>query len=81
MFNQLLNGIPASVVAANPDIRPGSKIDRMFDSELNIGGPIRHDRLWYTGSVRFGEVYTFRVGSYNPDNTQLLIDYQLGRKT
>lgn len=75
--DQLLRGVPAQALAANPNLEPGSQIAHLFDSSFNMGGPIMRDRLWFVASIRLGESYTYRVGSYNADGTQLLIDHQL----
>lgn len=74
---ELLRGVPALALAANPNIEPGAAIEHLFDSAFNMSGPIVAGRLWFTGSARLGESFTYRVGSYNADGTQLLADYQL----
>jgi hypothetical protein len=71
---QLLAGVPAAALAANPSIEPGSALQHMFDSGVTLGGPVIHDRLWYYGSARHAEMYRYQVGSYNADGSQLLDD-------
>ena len=71
---QLLAGVPARALAANPDITVGSNTPRIWDAGFNLGGPIKKDRVWFFGAAREGEVYRKQVGSYNADGTQLLDD-------
>jgi hypothetical protein len=78
---QLLAGVPAYALAANPNPRLGESIEHMFDLAGSFSGPIIKDRLWYSGALKLGEVYTRRVGSYNEDGTQLLSDNQLRQST
>jgi hypothetical protein len=74
---QLLKGVPALVLAQNPDIRLGSPIEHLFDSAITLGGPIQRDRIWFFVSGQLGQVYQRQVGSYNADGTELLNDNQL----
>jgi hypothetical protein len=78
---QLLAGVPAYALAANPNPRLGESVEHMFDLSATVSGPIIKDRLWYSGAFKLGEVYTRRVGSYNADGTQLLSDNQLRQTT
>src|SRR5262245_7976520 len=71
---QLLKGVPAKALAANPNIDLGSNTPRLYDSGFNEGGPIMKDTLWFFGSARYNQVYRKQVGSYNADGTQLLDD-------
>jgi hypothetical protein len=76
---QLLNGVPAKALAANPNLIPGSFLapGGLFDSAFTAGGPIVKDRLWFLGSERYGAEYRYDVGDYNVDGTQLLDDNTL----
>jgi hypothetical protein len=69
---QLLAGVPAKALAANPNIIPGSALTHMYDSAATIGGPILKDKVWFFGSERYAELNRYQVGSYNADGTQLL---------
>lgn len=71
---QLLAGVPAKALAANPNITVGSNTPRIWDAGFNLGGPIKKDRLWFFGAARESEVHRKQVGSYNADGTQLLDD-------
>jgi hypothetical protein len=74
---QLLSGVPAQALAANPDISPSGKTPRLWETGFTYGGPILRDRLWFQGSGKIGEVYRYRIGSYNADGTQLLEDNRM----
>jgi hypothetical protein len=76
---QLLNGVPAKALAANPNLIPGSFLapGGLFDSAVTVSGPIVKDRLWFLGSERYGGEYRYDVGDYNVDGTQLLDDNTL----
>ena len=41
---QLRRQIPAIVLAANPDIRPGQQIQSLFDTSATLSGPILRGR-------------------------------------
>jgi hypothetical protein len=52
-YNNSLQGsnIPADVIARG--IREGSnEIDRYYDTAINVGGPIKRDRVWWFGTYR-----------------------------
>ena len=74
---QLLAGVPANVLAINPNIDPGGDIDRLYDSAITYSGPVVRDRVWFVATAKLGESNTYKVGSYNADGTQLLSDNRL----
>jgi hypothetical protein len=74
---QLLAGVPAVALKANPNITPAPYIDTLFDSAFTLSGPIARDRLWFFGEVKYGKSNIYQVGSYNSDGTQLLSDNTL----
>ena len=74
---QLLAGVPAAALKANPNIVPGGEIQLLFDSAFTLSGPIRRDRLWFFGHTKLGKSNQYKVGSYNADGTQLLSDNTL----
>jgi hypothetical protein len=52
-YNNSLQGsnIPADVIARG--IRPGSnEIDHYYDWAINVGGPIKRDKVWWFGTYR-----------------------------
>jgi hypothetical protein len=74
---QLLAGVPAAALAANPNIIPGGDIKLLFDSAFSMSGPIVKDRVWFFGHEKLGKANQYAVGSYNSDGTQLLSDNTL----
>jgi Carboxypeptidase regulatory-like domain len=70
----LLSDVPAIALAADPNLKPGAAIKRMWDTAATISGPILRDRLWYAGSVRYGVLDQYRLGQYNPNGQQVLDD-------
>jgi hypothetical protein len=74
---QLLAGVPAAALAANPGIVPGGEIELLFDSALNVAGPVIRDKLWFFAHSKLGKSNQYKVGSYNSDGTQLLSDNTL----
>jgi Carboxypeptidase regulatory-like domain len=71
---QLLAGVPAKALAANPNITVGSNTPRLWDAGFNLGGPIKKDRVWFFGAAREAQAFRKQVGNYNADGTQLLDD-------
>jgi hypothetical protein len=74
---QLLAGVPAFALAANPNLVVGSNTPLLYDSSFTLGGPIEKDRLWVFGSANNSVVNRFQVGSYNADGSQLEDDNRL----
>jgi Carboxypeptidase regulatory-like domain len=74
---ELLLGVPPRVLAANPDIQPGSEIIRMYDVGLTVTGPILVDKLWFVGTLKRTFLDQYRIGSYNPDGTQFVDDNKM----
>jgi len=74
---QLLAGVPAAALKANPNITPAPYIDALYDSGFTLTGPILRDRLWFFGELKYGKSNIYQVGSYNSDGTQLLSDNTL----
>jgi hypothetical protein len=70
----LLAAIPPKALAANPDLTPGSKILKIFDTGATFSGPVMRDRLWWAASTKFVGLDQLRLGSYNPDGTQFVDD-------
>ena len=71
---QLLAAVPARVLQANPNLEPSPKILTFYNLEGSVTGPILRDRLWFTASANTKPLEQYRLGSYNPDGTQLLDD-------
>jgi carboxypeptidase family protein/TonB-dependent receptor-like protein len=72
LYAQLLSGIPAKVLAANPGIQPNADIRKMTDAGAWLGGPIVRDRLWFVGTWRDQRLAQYTIGNYNADGTEVL---------
>jgi hypothetical protein len=73
----LLAAVPARARAANPNIEPSAQILGIYDNSVTLGGPIVHDRLWYSGTASEVTLNQYRLGSYNPDGTRVLDDNRM----
>ena len=71
---QLLAGVPARVLAANPNIEPNADIQKMYDVGASLAGPVIRDKLWFSGTWHDQRFDAFRLGSYNPDGTPVIND-------
>jgi hypothetical protein len=70
----LLAAVPARALAANPNLNPSSQTLKIYDTGISASGPIVHDKLWWTGNVKFVGLNQLRLGSYNPDGSQFVDD-------
>ncbi len=70
----LISGIPAEILDANPNLEPTAKVYGMFDTVASVTGPIIRDRLWFSGSAALSSLNKAELGSYNPDGTQTVDD-------
>ena len=71
---QLLAGVPARALAANPNIEPHADIRLMTDAGAWLAGPIVRDTLWFSGTWHDQRLDRYNLGSYDPDGTQVLDD-------
>ena len=74
---QLRKQIPAAVLAVNPDIRPGQKINSLFDTAASISGPVVKDKFWFTTTMKISSLNQYVLGNYNPNGTQGLDDNRI----
>jgi len=72
--SQLLAGVPAVVLAANPNFQPSSHIKDVFDSGGWLAGPVFRDKLWFSISANEDALNQYIIGSYNPSGTQVVED-------
>lgn len=80
---QLLSTVPASVLAANPDLEPQADILKMRDLGITIGGPIMRDRLWFATSFSDQRMDRYKLGNYDAAGKPVLDDnimYTVGNK-
>lgn len=71
---QLLAAVPPRALAANPDIDPNADIQTMYDVGGWLAGPAVRNRLWFAGTFHDQRLDSYKLGSYNPDGTQVLDD-------
>ena len=71
---ELLAGVPPAALAANPDIEPHADIQKMYDVGAWIAGPVIVDKLWFAGTWHDQRMDAYKLGSYNPDGTQVIDD-------
>ena len=71
---QLLAAVPPRALAANPDIEPNADIQKMWDAGAWVAGPAVRDKLWFAGTWHDQRLDSYKLGSYNPDGTQVLDD-------
>ena len=71
---QLLAGVPARALAANPNIEPNADIQKMYDVGGWMSGPVVQDTLWFAGTYHDQRLDSYNLGSYNPDGTQVIND-------
>jgi hypothetical protein len=64
---ELLAGVPAAALRANPNIVPGADILKTYDTGAWISGPIIRDRVWFSGSVHYQVLDQYPLGSYDVD--------------
>ena len=73
----LLATVPPSVLAANPEIKPGADINYIWDTGFWLAGPIVQNKLWFSTSYHYQKLLQYFLGSYNPDGTQTPDDHYL----
>jgi hypothetical protein len=67
---RLLEGVPARVRAVSPNPRNG--IVSIVDVGLSFSGPIVRNKLWFVSTAKLNPLRDIRLGSYEPDGTQLV---------
>ena len=55
----------------------GNPIDISYDWSSTIGGPIRRDRAWFFGALRWWRLDQFQIGATNPDGSQAIDDNRI----
>jgi len=73
----LIKQIPASVLAANPNIKPGQQIISLFDTAASLSGPVVRDKFWFTSTYKISSLNQYVLGAYNPNGTQGLDDNRI----
>jgi hypothetical protein len=55
----------------------GNPIDISYDWSSTLGGPIRQDRAWFFGALRWWRLDQFQIGALNPDGSQAIDDNRI----
>jgi hypothetical protein len=55
----------------------GNPIDISYDWSSTIGGPIRRDKAWFFGAIRWWRLDQFQIGAFNPDGSQAIDDNRI----
>jgi hypothetical protein len=55
----------------------GNPIERIYDVNFSLGGPIVKDRLWFSGAYRDWGVDRLTLGARNPDGSPALDDNRI----
>lgn len=71
---QLLAGVPAAALAANPNLVPGADILHIYDAGAWLSGPIVRDKLWFSGAWHRQGLDQYLLGNYDPNGSQVLDD-------
>ncbi len=74
MEAQLLAAVPPKALAANPNIEPNADIQKMSDVGAWLAGPVVQNKMWFAGTFHDQRLDSYKLGSYNPDGTQVLDD-------
>ena len=75
--------LPESACQANPlqtgcqSGAAGNPIDISYDWSSTLGGPIKRDKAWFFGAIRWWRLDQFQVGALNPDGTQGIDDNRI----
>jgi hypothetical protein len=72
--SNLLASVPASVLAANPDLKPTNSINQFTDFDAWIAGPIIKDKLWYAGTWHDQRLDYYQLGAYLLNGTEMMND-------
>ncbi|MEZ5283645.1 MAG: hypothetical protein R2712_02320 [Vicinamibacterales bacterium] len=55
----------------------GNPIDISYDWSSTLGGPIKRDRAWFFGAMRWWRLDQFQVGARNSDGSQAIDDNRI----
>ena len=55
----------------------GNPIKISYDWSSTFGGPIKRDRAWFFGALRWWRLDQFQIGALNPDGTQGIDDNRI----
>lgn len=55
----------------------GNPVDISYDWSSTLGGPIRQDKAWFFGALRWWRLDQFQIGATNPDGSQAIDDNRI----
>jgi hypothetical protein len=55
----------------------GNPIKISYDWSSTLGGPIRRDKAWFFGALRWWRLDQFQIGAQNPDGSQAIDDNRI----
>ncbi|MGE3277767.1 MAG: hypothetical protein AB7O67_21840, partial [Vicinamibacterales bacterium] len=55
----------------------GNPIDISYDWSSTLGGPLKRDKLWFFGAMRWWRLDQFQVGAKNADGSQAIDDNRI----
>src|SRR6266511_2436212 len=55
----------------------GNPIDISYDWSSTFGGPIKRDKAWFFGALRWWRLDQFQIGAINPDGSQGIDDNRI----
>jgi Carboxypeptidase regulatory-like domain len=55
----------------------GNPIDIAYDWSSTLGGPIKRDKAWFFGAMRWWRLDQFQIGALNPDGSQAIDDNRI----
>jgi hypothetical protein len=55
----------------------GNPIKISYDWSSTVGGPIKRDKLWFFGALRWWRLDQFQIGARNPDGSQAIDDNRI----
>ena len=55
----------------------GNPIDISYDWSSTLGGPIKRDKAWFFGALRWWRLDQFQIGALNPDGSQAIDDNRI----
>ncbi len=55
----------------------GNPVDISYDWSSTLGGPIKQDKAWFFGALRWWRLDQFQIGATNPDGSQAIDDNRI----
>ncbi len=55
----------------------GNPVDISYDWSSTLGGPVKRDKVWFFGAIRWWRLDQFQIGALNPDGSQAIDDNRI----